>query len=190
MEPEGVGDSFASLYQLIVEGSMPLSRMAALIECQGISGIDRFGRLVQYAADSPQAARALDALAAQHLTSQRPLEPDAIDRAEWEWVFDNFGWPKAAIEDVASPLAASAPQQAAFRAANAKRASNELRLIGALLAFIRGDYTQRAHPAYESEAKLQELLRIKVGSKGLSSRHLQDVFSRAKQALAEATSDT
>jgi hypothetical protein len=190
MEPESVGDSFASLYQLIVQGSMPLSRMAALIERQGISGVDRFGRLVQYAADSPQAARALDALAAQHLTVQRPLEPDAIDRAEWEWVFDNFGWPLAAIEDVGSPLPGDAPQQAESRAATAKRATNELRLIGALLAFIRGEYTERQHPAYESDAKLQELLHIKVAAAGFSPRHLQSVFSRAKQALAEATSDT
>lgn len=186
MESPQLKDEFYPLRYLVVERQLEVSVLATAIEQQGVYGFDRFGRFKHAAGTSSEAARALDALAAQYKTSADPEVPYALDTAAWEAVFDNYGWPASNLPSFESLIVddAVAPPRPNLER-RSKSDGNQLRLIGGLLRFIKGDYG-KPHPEYESEARLQELLRLKIDRPGLSARHLQDVFKRSQQALDEA----
>ncbi|MFD0666107.1 hypothetical protein ACT80S_00160 [Ramlibacter sp. MAHUQ-53] len=189
-------DSELTWYDLahwLTVGRVTEATLASAIEQHGIWGFDRFGRFKHFApAKDPQKqaqelGEVFDALAANYAAS---LEHDELVPVENLWgteVYCRFGWPQGKEPDFVAIAAGQgpAPRPAHVqRAADAKRAANDLRLIGALMDFIRGDYTPQPHPHYANQAQLIELLTTKMaGYPGFSKRKLEATFAQARRAL-------
>jgi hypothetical protein len=177
---------FCSLYYLIVEKQVGEAALAQAVSRAGIFGSDRYGQLTLFGPDTEEAKQALDALAAQYESRDSRYPGDrefAVDSVQWELTFERYGWPEQDLPAFESTDPNSPSKPVADRPLKTRQRNSQLYLIGALLAFIRGDYTKEKHPGYETDQQLQQLLRQKTGAPGMSPRNLQTVFKQAKDAL-------
>lgn len=177
--------TFLRLGTLIYEQRKPIGLIATVIERHGVYTWDRYGRIRLYLSDTEECAKALDLLAAAYTAY---IDPDGSD--EWE-VFseaggDAYGWPSNKMPDLTNlevsikdELEKPIPRNAIVKTDNAN-----ILIIGALLAYIKGELGNLQHPDFKSEDQLSLFIDQKFkGYSGASQRSLKTKFARAKETL-------
>lgn len=165
-----------------------IATLATAIEKYGVQGWDRFGRFKTFKQGDAIFDRALDFLAAEAaFNSEGREERSPFEYAAEDWETPSYGWREDALPDFKAIEAeqAAAPVQPKRRsAAESKAEDNNLRIIGGLLGYIKGELGNGKHPDFKTENELIDLLADKLdGFGGVKHRNLQDKFSRAKQLL-------
>ena len=177
-----------------------IATLATAIEKEGIQGWDRFGRFDTFKVDDPkdpemQAAGALRCLELQYVWDgnvdncqaheESPLDRYAPDGDRGSGF--GMGWREGFLPDFSTYAAeqASAPVRPVRNpSADAKAEGNNLRIIGGLLAFIKGELGNSKHADFKTERDLIDLLADKLeGYGGTKSRNLQEKFAEAKRLL-------
>lgn len=182
-------EPFLRLGELIFNARVMPGTLATAIELHGIQTWDRFGRLKIFSAQSPEAQKAFDYLAAVYDSwSQSP--DDRMDYEEfYERGGDAYGWEAVSAPDfdgitagLSQKVAPTRPQRV-----NLKNETSNLAIILALLRFIKGEMDNQPHPQYISEAQLIEhLVPRMVDFSGASARNLKDKFARAKDLIPKS----
>jgi hypothetical protein len=198
MESDNMSDgiNFSSLGDLINSGNVDVGTLATAIEKYGVQGYDRHNRFKTFKFDEPaEIAPALDALAEQ-ATWERNVNflppnqhPSEMAPADWngsDHPLFRYGWAESSLPDLAALLADQPPAPKQVKRP-VKNENADLVVIGAMLAFIRGDFSEHPHPEYETEGQLAALLSVKLrGIPGGSESSLQKKWAFAKRRLAEA----
>jgi len=169
---------FTSLIRLLDgddEGKdrVTVGALATAIEREGVHGWDRFGRFNRHKPDSPEAQAVLDALAAYGASdADEPMEDDGTG------VFSRYGWPVELLPTFEKWPDLPMPPRPSVRADNAN-----LRIIGALLCYIKGEIPHSG--PFKSEADLIDTLLDGMGPgyPGISRRTLEGKFMQAKALL-------
>lgn len=186
MEPEEL--KFYYLDHLIRVEGIHEGVLATAIEKVGVFGYDRYGRFNRYGHESLPGKRALDALAAQFESCQFPGDEQAIDSGEWAETFCRFGWPidQRPDFDSLSRSDLKAPPRRVVHPGRMKEDS-DLRIIFALLEFIKGGLGNSKHPDFTSEAALIRHVSDKMaGYKGCTQRTLEQRFALAKRVIGDS----
>ena len=174
---------YTPLYVLYKRGISP-GTLATAIESGGIYGWDRYGRFKRFEANAPEVHPALNALAGQAQHEDDPDSPSPMFD-EGTDAFNRFGWPANELPDFAAIEAGMPP--APPRPQPSRRSEDAtLAIVGALLDFIKGKVgeSRKAHPSYESETQLAELIAGELGEfPGLSKSNLQKKFTLAKKLI-------
>lgn len=161
---------------------VPIAAVKQALLIEGAWHRDRHGRTQQLKSGDARLERVLDLLAYQQEADARG---DLGPMAEAASDFDSVGWPFQLL-----PAFFSLPQEGPreVRKESASKADdNNLRIIGALLEFIEGRFTEHRHPDYVNKTQLIALLTDKyIGVPGLGVRTLNEKFSKAHRLLDEA----
>jgi len=178
-----------------------IGAVATAIEKKGILGWDRFGRLTTFQPDSEEANKALNFLADQYkweinyrniqADEQSPLDrwdPEEGGPPAWGWKRTDFPDFKAISNDLVSN--GSFKNTKNSRGINPKGQNYNLRVIGALVGFIKGNISPSGHPDYEplkGFKGIADLISNKFGIGGEES--LARRLSEGEKALQEAMVD-
>ncbi len=168
--------------------AVSIATLATAIERNGIQGWDRFGRFKTFKQDEAMFERALDFLASEAaFNTEGRHEQSPFERAADDFEGPCFGWREGALPDFKAIEAeqAGAPVQPKRNpSADIKAEGNNLRIIGGLLAYIKGELGNSSHPDFKTEGDLIDVLADKLeGYAGLKPRNLQDKFAEAKRLL-------
>ena len=176
---------YIQLYDLLRARGISPGTLATAIEQVGIYGWDRYGRFKHFTKDSPEAVPAFNALAG-HAQHDDPNTMAPIDHDDGTGVYSRYGWPADKLPDFADIEAGMPPAPTLPRPTQRSDEDATLAIVGALLDFIKGKVGEgrEAHPAYESEAQLADLLAGELGEfRGLSKSNLQKKFTLAKRLI-------
>jgi hypothetical protein len=188
-------DEFTSIGELLVVRRISTAVLATAIEKHGLDGWDQCGRFRHFGPNTePDVPNILKWLAEEwkfaiapncgHAHVQSPAEA-AYEAGDSE--LDRYGWLTESLPDFeAIEASASAlPSPPTWHSKKAENAS--LGIIGALLGFIRGDFSTHPHPDWQSQTALVDLLADACEKKvpGVSRSNLEKHFAKAKQLLKD-----
>lgn len=166
--------------------------LATAIERHGIYSWDRYGRFTRYGPDTPEAAKALDLVAAEYEYHSR-LPPDYTEMSPAEYLVDdpggdNYVWPASDLPDFKALEESSDPHQRASSPSSAgaavRQENADLRVAGALLLLITGELDGESHPRYADKKQLVEYIEAKLaGYPGLKENTLRAKLDRARGLL-------
>lgn len=187
--------AIVSLKQLLeAPYNIPYGKLAKAIENYGIYTKDKFGNLKGYPAPSEQADIALFLISnyMEYVESfefsrklfgsdpASPLDHRSFQTKPGDYVL--YGWPSDDLPDFNDNSYSKNALKSTF---GNKSEASYLRIIGALLEYIKGDAPGiDKHPAFVSEAQLIEFFNEQYdGYEGLSQSNLSRKFPLAKRTL-------
>lgn len=183
--------TFQELGQLMRAKSPSLGELATAIEESGIYGWDIYGRFKHFAPDSEQGKQVLETIAEEFAWRTGQRSSEKLSPLDWEegfCVFTKYGWPSDKLPDFkrheSTELEAPEPP---MRESSIKKTENaSAAIIGALLAYIKGEVNNHRHPMYrgKDEPLIDELLAAYNDFDGISRSNLINKFALGKAILS------
>ncbi len=197
-----------TLGRLLLTGRAKVGTIATAIDRHGIYGYDKMGRLLPVGSDPWDQAGVLDLLRKYiHVANGRRTDAlKVLDDPE----FAKYGWPQEYLPDFAAiaaepvtPIVQSAPASpippspevqsalsnaslSAVSTASTKGENANLAIIGGLLAIIKGELGCQAHPDFNSQQQVIDLLTRELnGLNGTGERNLKQKFRDANILLED-----
>lgn len=188
---------FKSILSLLKAG-VPVGVLAQAVEMAGVEGWDRYGRWCKSDEKSESSKLALDALALVYSWSNkfhRPEELSPLDDAEnspEDGSPLHFGWSVMNLPNFASIESGLTLKQdvgkkiAGQAGGESKGEKMDLRLIGALYKFIKGEFSPHVHEDFVDQRKFVRLLDNKLDSAAGTAGSLEKKLKRAIDELDSA----
>lgn len=182
---------FFTIPDLLRQG-IKIPQLADAIEREGVQGWDRYGRFKVFSSQDKEYQTALDFLAAQHkweayeaMTQYETESP--LEMCDWDSDVYLTGWRRDQLPNfgrLAAHRESDPPDPSRKRPSDTKRKNADLMLIGALLAFIKGEDGFERHPQFKSQTDLIGYLLDKYRDmNGIDKRTIETKFSLANKMI-------
>lgn len=188
---EADGNPFMNFRDLLSQGKVSVATLATAIEDNGVYAWDKYGRFKKFTKDQPENSEALKLLAWLYERDNSSWEDqgqmDGLNQADGpDDPFYKYGWSLEVCPDF--KLIRDGQSEIAHKKWNKREYASYLRIIGALLEYIKGDAPGvEKHPSFINEAKLIEFFDSKYeGYEGLSQSNLSRKFPESKRILSNS----